>query len=100
MIRLIYVTLISFLTLSCYGQADDSLSINIWTPKHWFSGGKKLLNENVYEYKFNQDQLKQLVNEIKTSKVLGIYYKYDPNVHHGLIPTIKVYIHQNQSENF
>ena len=100
MMRLIYIFLISSLTFSCFGQPGDSLNFSYWTPKSWFSGGKKLLHDNINKYKFNHEQVEQLVNDVKTSKVLGIYYKYDPNVHYGLIPTIKVYIRQNQSENF
>ena len=98
--RLRLVILIFSLSFSCLGQTTDSLSISYWTPKSWFSGDKKLLRSNIDNYKFTPDQINELVNDIKTSTVLGIYYKYDPKVFHGLVPTMKFYLKQNQSENF
>lgn len=100
MIKLKYIGLIFLLSFSCFSQQGDSLNFSYWTPKNWLSGGKTKMKENINNFKFSQEQLNQLVNEINTSTVLGIYYKYNPKVHYGLIPTIKFYMRQNQSNNF
>lgn len=98
---LLLATILFFsITFSSFGQTSDSVNVSYWTPPSWFSGDKKLLHDNIHNYKFSQDQISQLVNDLNASKVLGVYYKYDPKVHHGLVPTIKVYIRHNQSENF
>jgi transposase len=100
MTTLKFVILICAVSFSCFAQTSDSLNFAYWTPKSWFSGDKKLLRDNIHNYKFTQDQMDQLVNDINTSTVLGIYYKYDPKVHQGLVPTMKFYIRQNHSDDF
>ncbi len=44
--------------------------------------------------------MNRLANEINTSTVLGVYYKYNPEFHYGLIPTIKIYVRKNNSRDF
>lgn len=100
MTRLTFIILISSISFSCFGQISDSVHISYWTPNFWFSGGKELLRDNIIKYKFSQDTINKLVNDINSSVVLGIYYKYDPKVHYGFIPTIKFYIRQNQNKDF
>ena len=100
MTRLSFSILISVFCLSCFGQTTDSLNISLWTPPSWFSADKKLLHNNLNNYKFSNDQINQLVNDINTSTVLGVYYKYDPKVHSGLVPTIKFYVRQNNINDF
>lgn len=93
--------IVILISLSCFGQSNDqSLSVTVWTPAKWFSGDKKLLEDNLTNYKFNNEELEKLENEINASKMLGIYYKYDPKTHYGLVPTIKLYIQRNSTSNF
>jgi prolyl oligopeptidase PreP (S9A serine peptidase family) len=100
MTKLLFTILISVFSLSCFGQTNDSLSISYWTPPSWFSGNKKLLHDNLENYKFSNEQMNRLVNDINTSTVLGIYYKYDPKIHSGLVPTIKFYLRHNNIKDF
>src|SRR5579875_544548 len=100
MIRLLFSILISIASLSCFGQTNDSLNISFWTPPSWFSGDKKLLHDNLKNYKFSKGRMNQSVNDVNTSTVLGVYYKYDPKVHYGLVPTIKIYVRQNNIKDF
>lgn len=100
MTRLLISILISIISLYCFGQTNDSLNISFWTPPSWFSGDKKLLHDNLKNYKFSKGQMNQLVNNINTSTVLGVYYKYDPKIHYGLIPTIKIYVRQSNIKDF
>ena len=100
MTRLFLLTII-LNSFSCFGQGmDKSLNISIWAPPSWISGDKKLLHDNLTNYKFNKEELNSLEKDINASKVLGIYYKYDPKTHYGLVPTIKFYIRQNNTKDF
>jgi len=81
-------------------QTNDSLKFSYWTPPSWFSGDKEMLQNNINNYQFSKHQLEQLVNDVNASTLLGIYYKFDPKVHYGLVPTIKFYIRQNYYNNF
>lgn len=93
--------IVILISLSCFGQSNDQgLSVTVWTPAKWFSGDKKLLEDNLTNYKFNNEELEKLENEINASKILGIYYKYDPKTHYGLVPTIKLYLQRNSTSNF
>ncbi|MGJ7032990.1 hypothetical protein [Niabella hirudinis] len=101
MTKLLLLT-ITLISLSCFSQTnnDTSLHISIWTPRGWFTGNKKILKENLTNYKISKDDLNKLGNTIDTSRILGIYYKYDPKTHYGLVPTIKFYIRQNDTNSF
>ena len=94
MTRILFIILISINSLFCFGQSNsDSSEISIWTPPSWFAGNKNLLSDNLKNYKLSQAE-----NNI--SFLLGVYYKYDPKVHVGFIPTIKFYIRQNKIKDF
>lgn len=100
MTKLLFTVLISAYSLSCFGQTNDSLNFSIWMPPSWFSGDKKFLHDNLKNYKFSKEQINQLVNDINNYTELGVYYKYNPKVHAGLVPTIKFYIRQNNINDF
>ena len=94
------LSILIIISSSCFGQYKDSSEVSFWTPASWFSGDKKSLCDNLNNYSFNKDQINQLVNDINTSTVLGVFYKYDPKVHYGLIPTMKFYLRQNKINDF
>lgn len=100
MIRLNFTIIVCFISLSSFGQTNDSLNFTYWTPQTWFSGDKNFQKDNLNNYKFSKKQIDQLVNEVNASTILGIYYKYDPQRHYGLVPTMKFYIRQNYSTDF
>jgi hypothetical protein len=92
---------IILISLSSLGQSNDkNLNVSIWMPSGWFAGDKKLLQDNLTNYKFSKEELNRIENDINASKVLSINYKYDPKTHYGLVPTIKSYIRQNNTKNF
>ena len=92
---------IILISLSSLGQSNDrNLNVSIWTPSGWFAGDKKLLQDNLTNYKFSKEELNRIENDINASKVFSVYYKYDPKTHYGLVPTIKSYIRQNNTKNF
>ena len=100
MTKLNFAVFVSLISLSCLGQSNDSLKLLYWTPSSWFSGDKKLLHDNINNYRFSKSQLEQLVNDFNGSTILGVYYKYDPKIHYGLVPTMKFYIRQNNTTSF
>ena len=64
MMKLKFILVILSISFSCSGQTNDSLKFSYWIPKSWFSGDKKLLRDNINKYKFSQEQMDHLVNEI------------------------------------
>ena len=99
--KVIILLFVAINTSVCLGQTNaQSLNLSIWVPPNWLTGDAQLLKSNLQNYTFSPGELNKLVNDVNRSTVLGVCYKYDPKEHYGLIPTMKFYIQQNQTETF
>lgn len=83
---------------ACNCVAQTGLKVAIEAPKGWREGDGAMLKENRKYYSFDQSELNKMAFELTT--LLAVYYKYDPNEHDGIIPTIKYYSRKNSSKMF
>lgn len=69
-------------------------------PENWMQAGNQELLRNIEKLKLNEEELKKLISDHNGSLLLTSFYKYNPQTHAGLIPTIQVNVRANATRNF
>lgn len=72
-------------------------SINV--PEYWISMENEAILKNLNQYDFTEKQMGELLKSNNSAVDLATYTKYDPKKYRGIIPTIKIRIHNNQTDN-
>lgn len=69
-------------------------------PNNWIEADKMELLNNLENFEFSEEELVKIINSGKGSILLAAFYKYNPDTHAGLIPTIQVNVRVNPTRNF
>ncbi len=102
-IRLFLIlTLIPISTL-LFGQEkyiNQFFGFSINKPAQWIEVENEELLSNLDNFKLPGESLTKFINDHKGSILLTSYYKYNPEAHVGLIPTVQVNVRVNTTKNF
>ena len=69
-------------------------------PENWMQADNRELLQNLSKFDMNDEELKQFIASHNGSLLLTSFYKYNPQTHAGLIPTIQVNVRNNGTRNF
>jgi hypothetical protein len=101
----IFCVLLSGLAIllnTAYGQGiyeSKQFGIRMARPENWIVATNSDLQNNLDKLKFNEEELRKLLNSNKGIITLASYYKYKIDSVSGLIPTVKVTVRANPTTN-
>ena len=103
--KLIFIILVVNLLIIKNGNAQevfkqDKYGISIVKPSEWLEADNKLLLENLEKFELDKEKLQKLIKDNNGSILLTSFYKYNPQTHAGLIPTIQLNVRLNPTRNF
>ena len=103
--RLIFTILIINLLIIKQGYAQDifkqdKYGISIKKPSDWLEADNKQLLENLGKFELDDEKLEKFIKDNNGSILLTSFYKYNPQTHAGLIPTIQINVRLNPTRNF
>ncbi|MCX6265239.1 MAG: hypothetical protein NTZ47_11985 [Bacteroidetes bacterium] len=70
------------------------------SPKNWNEATNAVLMNNLAKLYNSNENLQKILQSNKGSLLLSSFYKYDPQFHPGLIPTIKINVRQKTDVDF
>ena len=79
---------------------QDRYGISIEKPSKWLEADNKQLLENLEKFDLDKDRLQKFIKDNNGSVLLTSFYKYNPQTHSGLIPTIQLNVRLNPTRNF
>lgn len=97
---LILFSLILAAVSSCQRVVPSKPNFSMQAPKGWFSVDKEGLNSNLRKFEFSEGDMNKLLEEQNANVLISAYYKYDPQVTPGIIPTIQINARPNKTRNF
>ncbi|WP_310379413.1 hypothetical protein [Flavobacterium sp.] len=97
---IVIVTILSF----SKGFSQDrfevkSIGFSINVPENWIPMENEAILKNLNQYDFTEKQMAELLKSNNSAVDLATYTKYDPKKYRGIIPTIKIRTHINQTNN-
>lgn len=103
--KLIFITLVLSLVSVNNGKAQevfkqDKYGISIEKPAEWLEADNKQLLKNLEKFELDDQKLEKLIKDNNGSILLTSFYKYNPQTHAGLIPTIQLNVRLNPTRNF
>lgn len=85
---------------SCQNVESKKYAFSMQDPKGWHSIDKKGLNSNLKKFEFTEAEIEQLLKEQNANILIAAYYKYDPKITPGIIPTIQINARPNRTRDF
>ena len=98
---LLLIFLFSF--LGALGQTkfeNKQYGFSMDQPDKWLISDNRALLQNLEKLDLKEEELKKLISDQNGSLLLTSFYKYNPQAHAGLIPTIQVNVRANGTRNF
>ena len=86
-----------------FSNSENSFPHNDFSmdkPMDWIVADNKEILENLEKFELTEENFTKLIHDNKGSFLLISYYKYNPETHAGLIPTIQINIRANAANNF
>ena len=90
-------------TINLLGQSyyeNNQFGIKIQEPANWILASNTDLNKSINKLKLTEEQILKLINENRGIISVCTYYKYNMDSVSGLIPTIKITVRTNPTEDF
>ena len=103
--KLIFLVVILNLFLITTGSAqeifkEEKYGFSIEKPSDWIEAANMDLLDNLSKFELDDEKLAKFVKDHNGSVLLTSFYKYNPKIHAGLIPTIQVNVRLNGTRNF
>lgn len=103
-VKFLCVLLSGLFILHCRTHAQDvfenkQFGIKMSKPQNWIAATNTDLQNSLDKIKFNDEELQKVLNSNKGILTLSTYYKYKIDSVAGLIPTIKVTVRANPTNN-
>lgn len=76
-----------------------NIGFSIDVPKNWIPMENEAILKNLNQYDFTEKQMTELLKSNNSAVDLATYTKYDPKKYRGIIPTMKIRTHTNQTDN-
>lgn len=97
---IVLITVLSISSGFCQGRFEvKKIGFSIDVPENWISMENEAILKNLNQYDFTDKQIEELLKSNNSAVDLATYTKYDPKKHRGIIPTIKIRTHSNQTDN-
>jgi hypothetical protein len=97
---ILLVTILSFSRGFCQDRFEvKTIGFSINVPENWIPMENDAILKNLNQYDFTEKQIAELLKSNNSAVDLATYTKYDPKKHRGIIPTIKIRTHTNQTDN-
>ena len=97
---ILLVTILSFSTGFCQERFEvKTIGFSINVPENWISMENDAILKNLNQYDFTEKQMGELLKSNNSAVDLATFTKYDPKKYRGIIPTIKIRTHTNQTDN-
>lgn len=99
----LFLTLLLFCSAGLLGQAtfeNKQYGFLMTQPENWIQADNRALLQNLEKVDLKEEELKKLISDHNGSLLLTSFYKYNPQTHAGLIPTIQVNVRANTTRNF
>ena len=94
------VFILSFSRGFCQDRFEvKTIGFSINVPENWIPMENDAILKNLKQYDFTEKQMAELLKSNNSAVDLATYTKYDPKKHRGIIPTIKIRTHTNQTDN-
>ena len=101
--RAYFVLLMSILVFAkgfCQARFEvKNIGFSIEVPENWIPMENEAILKNLNQYDFTEKQMEELLKSNNSAVDLATYTKYDPKKYKGIIPTIKIRTHINQTDN-
>lgn len=86
-----------------YGQdtfVNKQYGFAMQEPKDWILTNKAALKDNLTKFEINDAALAKLLKDNNGTILLAAYYKYDPSIKSGLIPTIQIQVRSKSPSTY
>lgn len=94
------MAILSFSPGFCQDRFEvKNIGFSIDVPKNWVPMENEAILKNLNQYDFTEKQMEELLKSNNSAVDLATYTKYDPKKYRGIIPTIKIRTHINQTDN-
>ncbi|WP_029036692.1 hypothetical protein [Salinimicrobium xinjiangense] len=97
------LTFLLFCSSGAIGQAtfeSRQYGFAMAQPENWVQTDNRELLQNLGKFDLKEAELQKLISDHNGSLLLTSFYKYNPESHAGLIPTIQLNVRANATRNF